>query len=138
MVDIIVRRQSQGILRNRNAVMHNGIVTHAWPILPRPPAPPLAAPAPAPSALPEITPAPPVPAVPAPPPANAQMPYPLLDAELRDLLARCMAQQPADRPSLPALLRTVQDAVSTRTAAWYSVRKVLELFFLLLVARFQC
>ncbi|EMR65004.1 hypothetical protein UCREL1_8013 [Eutypa lata UCREL1] len=100
--------------------MHNGIVTHAWPILPRPPAPPRAAPAPAPSALPEITPAPPVPAVPAPPPANAQMPYPLLDAELRDLLARCMAQQPADRPSLPALLRTVQDAVSTRTAAWYS------------------
>lgn len=138
MVDIIVRRQSQGILRNRNAVMYNGIVTHAWPILPRPPAPPRAAPATASSALPEITPAPPVPPVPAPPPANAKMPYPLLDAELRDLLARCMAQQPADRPSLPALLRTVQDAVSTRTAAWYSVRKVLELFFLLLVARFQC
>ena len=46
--------------------------------------------------------------------------YPELDDDLRALLARCLAQDPANRPSLADLLGRAQAAVRSRTAASYA------------------
>ncbi|RYP09316.1 hypothetical protein DL764_001363 [Monosporascus ibericus] len=42
--------------------------------------------------------------------------YPMLDEELRDLLARCLAIQPDHRPRLQEMLQTIETAVKTKTA----------------------
>ncbi|KAI0835626.1 hypothetical protein F5Y06DRAFT_275901 [Hypoxylon sp. FL0890] len=41
--------------------------------------------------------------------------YPLLDPDLRDLLARCMSTTRESRPGLQEMLRTVENAVKTKT-----------------------
>ncbi len=43
-----------------------------------------------------------------PAPAGGGARYPHLDPALRDLLARCLARSPADRPDLSELLRAVE------------------------------
>ncbi|RYP62884.1 hypothetical protein DL771_009533 [Monosporascus sp. 5C6A] len=42
--------------------------------------------------------------------------YPMLDEELRDLLARCLAIEPDNRPRLQEMLQTIETAVKTKTA----------------------
>ncbi|KAK7754922.1 RNA-splicing factor [Diatrype stigma] len=75
----------------RNTTTYNGIETHAFPILPSP--------------------------------TGQKSPnylLPLLDPDLRDVIARCMAKQEADRPTLPELLRVAENAVRTKKAASYA------------------
>ncbi|KAL7622868.1 trans-aconitate methyltransferase 1 [Parahypoxylon ruwenzoriense] len=43
--------------------------------------------------------------------------YPTLDDDLRDFLARCLADEERDRPSLSTMLRVAENAVRTKTAA---------------------
>ncbi|KAK7975569.1 SURF1 family-domain-containing protein [Apiospora arundinis] len=42
--------------------------------------------------------------------------YADLDPELRDLVARCLAQDPSERPGLAEMLRTIQPAAAGKTA----------------------
>lgn len=51
---------------------------------------------------------------------NFNTQYPSLDVELRDFLARCLAWQPRDRPSLAAMLRTAE-AGARKGASAYGV-----------------
>lgn len=55
-----------------------------------------------------------------PPLGGQQHPLPLLDPDLRDMIARCMAKQEGDRPTLPELLRVVENAVRTKRPATYA------------------
>ncbi|KAI1296239.1 kinase-like domain-containing protein [Xylaria venustula] len=45
--------------------------------------------------------------------------YPTIDLELRDLVVRCLAMRPGDRPLLSDLLRTAKHAVATKGEAFY-------------------
>ncbi|KAI0973715.1 kinase-like domain-containing protein [Xylaria arbuscula] len=45
--------------------------------------------------------------------------YPTLDLELRDLVVRCLAIRPRDRPLLSDLLQTAKQAVATKGEAFY-------------------
>ncbi|RYP12973.1 hypothetical protein DL767_010999 [Monosporascus sp. MG133] len=46
--------------------------------------------------------------------------YPMLDEELRDLLVRCLAIQPDNRPRLQEMLQTIEAAVRTKTAGAFA------------------
>ncbi|RYP45664.1 hypothetical protein DL768_008008 [Monosporascus sp. mg162] len=46
--------------------------------------------------------------------------YPMLDEELRDLLVRCLAIQPDNRPRLREMLQMVETAVKTKTAGEFA------------------
>ncbi|CAJ2509301.1 Uu.00g143270.m01.CDS01 [Anthostomella pinea] len=52
--------------------------------------------------------------------------YPTLDDDLRDFLARCLAERPADRPSLAEMLATAEAAVSNKDAAPFAPNEALE------------
>ncbi|KAI0460588.1 kinase-like domain-containing protein [Xylaria acuta] len=52
-------------------------------------------------------------------PRNGQARYPMLEDDLRDFVARCLARDPADRPSLAEALETCKNAVETKTPGLY-------------------
>jgi hypothetical protein len=52
--------------------------------------------------------------------------YPTLDPDLRDLVARCLATDAADRPDLATMLQVTQDAVTNKDAASFSPNDFLE------------
>ncbi|KAI3319000.1 kinase-like domain-containing protein [Xylariaceae sp. AK1471] len=52
--------------------------------------------------------------------------YPTLDPDIRDLMALCLANDPADRPDLATLLQITQDAVNNKDAASFSPNDHLE------------
>ncbi|RYP93271.1 hypothetical protein DL770_000646 [Monosporascus sp. CRB-9-2] len=52
--------------------------------------------------------------------------YPMLDEELRDFLARCLAIQPDSRPRLQEMLQTIEAAVKTKTAGAFAPYHTLE------------
>ncbi|KAI1743867.1 kinase-like domain-containing protein [Xylaria scruposa] len=54
-------------------------------------------------------------------PQNGEDPYPELDDDLRTLVARCLAKEPADQPSLAEALLICKDAVETRTPEFYGL-----------------
>ncbi|KAI0486728.1 kinase-like domain-containing protein [Xylaria cf. heliscus] len=54
-------------------------------------------------------------------PVNGQVTYPMLDAELRDLVARSLAKDPAHRPGLAEVLKICKNAVETRTPGQYGI-----------------
>ncbi|CAJ2500052.1 Uu.00g029050.m01.CDS01 [Anthostomella pinea] len=60
------------------------------------------------------------------PQGNGAIPYPTLDDDLRDLLARCVAVDARLRPTLAEMLETAQNAVMNKTAATYAPNDGLE------------
>ncbi|KAI1502180.1 hypothetical protein F5X99DRAFT_408360 [Biscogniauxia marginata] len=52
--------------------------------------------------------------------------YPTLDPELRDFLARCLATDEANRPSLEEMLRVTENAVQTKNAQSFAPHEALE------------
>lgn len=52
--------------------------------------------------------------------------YPLLDPDLRDLVVRCLAVDPAIRPGLDVLFRTTRDAVMDKDPESFGHNELLE------------
>ncbi|KAI0185246.1 kinase-like domain-containing protein [Xylaria flabelliformis] len=59
-------------------------------------------------------------------PHSGQDPYPMLDNDLRTLVARCLAKEPADRPRLAEALEICKTAVEVRTPGYYGFNLALE------------
>ncbi|KAI1746968.1 kinase-like domain-containing protein [Xylaria castorea] len=64
-------------------------------------------------------------------PRNGQEPYPMLDTDLRNLVARCLAMDPTDRPSLAEALGICKNALETRTPGFYGFHSARETDYLI-------